>query len=187
VIRPSWLYGERDRTTTARLMERLRLGRVPLIGRGDNPLSAVYVGMVADAALLAAHHPSAVGEAYNITSQGPITQREFMNLFASACGAPAVRRRVPYRITYGVAFLFEAHGRLTRRVRPPMVTRYATWLMGRKLEYSTEKARTQLGWEPSLTYRESIDRTVRWFLDQEHNRPSGPGRPTPTRDHLATA
>ncbi|MFO0911133.1 MAG: NAD-dependent epimerase/dehydratase family protein [Isosphaeraceae bacterium] len=167
VIRPSWLYGERDRTTTARLMERLRRGRVPLIGWGHNPLSAVYVGIVADAAIRAAHHPSARGEAYNITSQGPITQREFMNLFAAACGAPRVRRRVPYRLAYGAGFLCEAFGRLTGRVKPPPATRYAIWLMGRHLEYSTEKARQQLGWTPGLTYAESIARTVNWFLEQE--------------------
>lgn len=167
VIRPSWLYGERDRTTTARLMERLRRGKVPLIGRGDNPLSAVYVGIVADAAVLAAHHERALGEAYNITSQGPITQREFMNLFAAACGARAVRRRVPYGLAYYAGLVCEAHGRLTRRVRPPLATRYAVWLMGRYLEYSTEKARTQLGWTPSLTYEQSIARTVAWFLERE--------------------
>jgi 2-alkyl-3-oxoalkanoate reductase len=163
VIRPSWLYGERDRTTTARLMEQLRRGKVPLIGRGDNPLSAVYVGIVADAALLAAHHAGSVGEAYNITSQGPITQRDFMNLFAKACGAPPLRRQVPYGLAYYAGLLCEAHGRLTGRVEPPLATRYAVWLMGRSLEYSTEKARTRLGWTPSLTYEQSIAQTVAWF------------------------
>ena len=33
-----------------------------------------------------------------------------------------------------------------------MITRYATWLMGRDLAYSTAKARTQLGWTAALTY-----------------------------------
>ena len=70
VIRPSWLYGERDRTTTARIVERLRRGQVRIIGRGDNPLSAVYAGTVAEAALLAAADPGSAGEAYNITNQG---------------------------------------------------------------------------------------------------------------------
>jgi nucleoside-diphosphate-sugar epimerase len=167
VIRPSWLYGERDRTTTARLVDRLRHRRVLLIGRGDNPLSAVYAGTVADAALLAAADPGSVGEAYNITNQGPITQRAFMNLLAEAADAPTVRRKVPYRLAYVVGFVLEAKGRLLRQARPPWVTRYATWLMGRELEYSTEKARTRLGWSPGLSYRESIDRTVRWLIEQE--------------------
>jgi len=163
VIRPSWLYGERDRTTTARLVGRLREGNVMLIGRGDNPLSAVYAGVVADAAILAADDPASAGEAYNITNQGPITQREFLGLLAEAAGAEPVRRRVPFRVAYAAGLLLEARGRLLRDPKPPWVTRYATWLMGRDLSYSTEKARTRLGWSPAVGYAEAIVKTVRWL------------------------
>ena len=172
VIRPSWLYGERDRTTTARIVKRIRAGKVPLIGRGDNPLSAIYAGNVADASLLAADDPGSVGEAYNVTSMGPITQREFFNLFANACGAPRPHRKVPYGLTFAVATGIEAVCRLIRRRRPPVITRYATWLMGRDLAYSTAKAETKLGWRPAVGYRESIERTVRWYLRR------GPEPPT---------
>ena len=165
VIRPSWLYGERDRTTTARIVKRIRAGKVPLIGRGDNPLSAIYAGNVADAALLATDDPGSVGEAYNVTSMGPITQREWLDLFADACNAPRPSRHVPYRVTFAVATGIEAVFRLLHRRRPPVITRYATWLMGRDLSYSTAKAETRLGWRPAVGYRESIERTVRWYLD----------------------
>jgi nucleoside-diphosphate-sugar epimerase len=167
VIRPSWLFGERDRTTVARLVTRLRRGGIPLIGRGDNPLSAIYAGEVAAAALLAAGDPGSVGEAYNITDQGRITQREFLDLFAASCGAPPVRGRRPYPVVYAAAFALEALGRLTGQSRPPLITRYATWLMGRDVSYSTKKARTRLGWRPALGYPESIERAVRWYLGQE--------------------
>jgi nucleoside-diphosphate-sugar epimerase len=163
VIRPSWLFGERDRTTTARLLRRLRRGGVPLIGRGDNPLSAIEAAEVAAAAIRAANDPGSVGEAYNITDQGPITQREFFNLWAEAAGAPPVRKRRSYRLVFAGALLLEAHGHLTRRRRPPLITRYAAWLMGRDVRYSTAKARERLGWRPRRTYRESIERTVAWF------------------------
>jgi 2-alkyl-3-oxoalkanoate reductase len=166
VIRPSWLYGERDRTTTARMIARLRQGLVPLVGRGDNPLSAVYAGIVADAAILAANDPESVGEAYNITNQGPITQREFLNLFARACGGPPVVISRPYGLVFALATLLEAAGRLTRRADPPIITRYATWLLGRNLEYSTEKARNRLGWTPGLSYQDAIERTVQWFSER---------------------
>ena len=88
VIRPSWLYGERDRTTVQRLVTRLRRGGIPRIGRGDNPLSAIYAGEVADATILAADDPGSVGEAYNVTDQGPITQRDYLALWAELAGAP---------------------------------------------------------------------------------------------------
>ena len=38
VIRPSWLFGERDRTTVPRLVREFRRGRVLIVGKGDNPL-----------------------------------------------------------------------------------------------------------------------------------------------------
>jgi nucleoside-diphosphate-sugar epimerase len=172
VIRPSWLFGERDRTTTPRLIAGLRRGRVPIVGPGDNPLSAIYAGIVADAAILAASAPASLGEAYNITSQGQITQREFLNLFARACGAPPVRIHRPYWLVFGLATLLEMWGRLLRQRNPPLITRYATWLLGRNLVYSTEKARTRLGWTPGQSYEEAIERTVRWFLSSEERNTS---------------
>ena len=166
IIRPSWLYGERDRTTLERLVGRLRAGKVPLIGRGDNPLSAIYAGNVADAAILGARDPGSIGEAYNITHQGQLTQREFLQLFINAIGAPPIRRRISYRLTFAASFLIEAIARTRGRKRPPLITRYATWLMGRNLSYSTAKAQTKLGWKPAIGNRESIERSVDWFLNQ---------------------
>jgi nucleoside-diphosphate-sugar epimerase len=166
VIRPSWLFGERDRTTVPRLIRGFRRKEMMIVGNGDNPLSAVYAGVVADAAILAARDPDSRGEAYNITSHGPITQRAFLDLFADAFGVPRITRQVPYALAFAGGFLLEIQDRLLMRARPPRVTRYGAWLLGRYLEYSTEKARARLGWEPSIGYRECIERTVRWFQDQ---------------------
>ncbi|MFI5455822.1 MAG: NAD-dependent epimerase/dehydratase family protein [Isosphaerales bacterium] len=175
VIRPSWLFGERDRTTVPRLIREFRRGRMMIVGKGDNPLSAVYAGVVADAAIVAARDPDSRGEAYNITSQGRITQRVFLDLFADALRVPRVSRHVPYALAYAGGFLLELRDRMLCRSLPPRVTRYGAWLLGRQLEYSTEKARARLGWQPEISYRDSIERTVRWFLDQE-------GSPLPRSD-----
>jgi nucleoside-diphosphate-sugar epimerase len=171
VIRPSWLFGERDRTTTARLVAKLREAAVPLIGPGDNPLSAIDASEAAEAALMAADDPGSVGEAYNVTDQGPITQREFLGLLADACGAPPPLKSMNYDMAFAVALGLEIVGRLSRSRTPPVLTRYATWLMGRHLSYSTAKARDKLGWTPRLDYRASLERTVRWHdLNRERGR-----------------
>ena len=130
VIRPSWLFGERDRTTVPRFLREFGRGRVLIVGKGDNSLSAIYAGVVADAAILAANDPGSRGEAYNITSQGRITQREFLDLFADALEVPRVTRHIPYRLAYAGGFLLEMQGRLLRRARPPRITRYGAWLLG---------------------------------------------------------
>ncbi len=169
VIRPSWLYGERDRTTVARLVRKIEGGGIPILGRGDNPLSAIYAGDVAAAALMAADDPGSIGEAYNVTDQGPITQRRFFDLFARACGSPRPSFTTglwhPYELAFAVGFGLEAVGRLTRRSRPPMLTRYAAWLMGRTISYSTEKVRARLGWRPAEGYEATIERAVRWYRE----------------------
>ena len=167
VIRPSWLFGERDRTTIPRLIQEFRWNRVSIVGRGDNPLSAVYAGVVADAALLAARDPNSVGEAYNITSHRRITQREFLDMLADALGVPRVTWHYPFWYAFYGGLALELRERLLLSKKPPRVTRYGAWLLGRYLEYSTEKARRKLDWTPALTYRESIARTIGWFMEDE--------------------
>jgi nucleoside-diphosphate-sugar epimerase len=174
VIRPSWLYGERDRTTTRRLVDRLERGQMQLIGRGDNPLSAIYAGEVAAAAVRAAGLPIAAGRAYNVTDQGPITQRDFFALWAEAVGVPPAGRRKPYGLVFGAALGLEAAWKLARSRKPPLITRYATWLMGRDVRYSTDRARAELGWSPALGYPEAIGRTVAWLRSSR----TGAARPT---------
>jgi nucleoside-diphosphate-sugar epimerase len=164
VIRPSWLFGERDRTTTARLVSKLQRGGIPLLGKGDNPLSAIHAGCVAEAAILAANHPLALNQAFNITDQGPITQKEYFTLWAESVGVPPSLRRLKYPLVFSAAHGFEARARRWLCPTPPLITRYAAWLMGRNLAYSTLKARETLGWTPSEGYRESISRTVAWYL-----------------------
>lgn len=141
---------------------------------GTTP-SAIYAGNVADAAILAARDAGSVGEAYNITHQGQLTQAEFLRMFVEAIGAPPIRHRISYRLTFAASFAIEAIARARGRKRPPMITRYATWLMGRDLAYSTAKAQARLGWTPAIGNRESIERSVRWFLEEEPKTRSEPG------------
>lgn len=163
VIRPSWLYGPRDRATLARLVRLVRDGKAKLLGDGDNRLNVVHAGNVAEACILAADNPAAVGQAYNCSNDGQLTQREYFDLIARTIGAPTVTKRVPFKIAYRAAFVLECFGHLFRRPTPPMITRYAVWLMGRDTFFSAEKARKELGWKSTIPYREGIPAAIRWY------------------------
>lgn len=167
VIRPAWIYGPRDRTTIARLVNMVRTGRAKILGRGDNRLNVVYAGNIAEAAIAAADLPQANGEAFNISNDGEITQREYFDLLARTLGVSPVRRQVPYRLAYFAGFVLECAGHLLRQRKPPFITRYAVWLMGRYSYFSADKARRVLGWKSSVSYQEGIPQTVRWYLEQE--------------------
>jgi nucleoside-diphosphate-sugar epimerase len=167
VIRPAWLYGERDRATIARLVAMLRKGKAKILGRGDNRLNVSYAGNVAEAAIAAGTVPEAAGEVYNCSNDGVITQREYFDLLARSIGAPPVKRRVPYALAYFAGLVLECLGHLLGTKDPPFVTRYAVWLMGRRSYFSADKARRQLNWKVTTTYEMGVPRTIKWYLGQE--------------------
>ncbi len=169
VIRPSWLYGPRDRATIFRLARLLREGKCKILGDGMNRLNVVYAGNVAEGAILAADSPKALGQAYNCCNDGEMRQKEWMNLLAAELGAPPVTKHVPYKVAYNAAFLMECFGHLFRTKKPPMITRYAVWLMGRRCYFSAEKARRELGWKSTVSYQEGVKKTIAWLKEQEAN------------------
>ena len=166
VIRPAWIYGPRDRATIARLYRMVKEGRAKILGRGDNRLNLVYAGNVAEAAIKAAALPAAAGEVFNCSNDGDITQQQYFDMLADAIGAPRVKRKVPYRVAYTAGFVLEVLGHLFGSKKPPFITRYAVWLMGRLSYFSAEKARRVLGWQPTVTYAEGIPATIRWYREQ---------------------
>ncbi len=163
IVRPSWIYGPRDRTSLPRIIKALQAGRAALIGRGDNRLNIVYAADVADGAIRAANSPSAVGRAYNLGSEGELTQREFLDLLTDELGRRRVRMRFPYRLAFFGGFLAELVARAIRLGRPPHFTRYVVALVGRSTRYSIERARTELGWSPRVPAAEGLRRTLDWY------------------------
>ena len=166
VVRPSWIYGPRDRTSLPRLMAAFRAGRVRLIGSGDNLLNVVYASDVAEGAILAANHPEAGGRAYNLCSEGELTQRQFLDALTEVLGLPPVRRSSPFWLAYAGGFISEVIGRAIFLKRPPHITRYAVGLVGRPTRFSIARAREQLGWRPCVEAREGLRRTLDWWRER---------------------
>ena len=165
VIRPSWLYGERDRASMPRLIRAIGAGKGKLIGDGANRLTLSYAGNEADGCILAANAPKAAGQAYNLCNDGELTQAQYINRIADLIGAKPVTKRVPYKVAYAAAFLMELFGHAVRKKKPPLVTRYTVWLIGRQVFFSSEKIHRELGYTPAVSYEEGIPRAVRWTLE----------------------
>jgi nucleoside-diphosphate-sugar epimerase len=177
VVRPCWIYGPRDQIAMKRLLPGLLQGKVPVIGRGDNLLNILYAGDVAAGAILAANHPDAVGQAYNLCSEGEITQRDLVNTMTDALSLPRVNKRVPYFLALRFALFKETMARLFRSSTPPTITRRAIYLVGRGTHFSSAKAGTQLGWKPRTGIEEGVRKTFDWLFSLEENRHLQPKAP----------
>ncbi|MGL4551517.1 MAG: NAD-dependent epimerase/dehydratase family protein, partial [Gemmataceae bacterium] len=133
------------------------------VGGGENRLNIVYAPDVADGVLRAAAEPGAVGRAYNLSSEGDVTQREFLDALTRELGMPRVTRKVSYPQAFAFGLIMEAVGRLLRWDRPPPITRYAVALIGRTTSFSIGRARTELGWDPRTHPLDGLRTTMEWF------------------------
>jgi nucleoside-diphosphate-sugar epimerase len=167
VVRPSWIFGPRDRNSLPRLVQALRDGWVKVLGHGDNLLNIVQAADVADGAIRAANHPAAVGRAYHLCSAGEITQRAFLDTLTEALGLPRVERQVSPAGAYLAGLLGDIVSRVFRWSRPAHVSRYSVGLMARPVHFSIDRARAELDWQPRTDPRDGIRKAVAWFLEHQ--------------------
>jgi nucleoside-diphosphate-sugar epimerase len=165
IIRPGTFFGPADRLHFKRMADRVAAGRAIIVGRGDNALPFVYVTDVVQGLLSALHHDEAIGNAYNITTDRPLTQRRFLETIADELGVRPPRVHVPYRALYAAGCLAERMAITTRSPRQPVLTRLGVKLFATDNRQSIEKARRELGYEPRVAMREGIARAAEWYRE----------------------
>ncbi|HEX9038470.1 MAG TPA: NAD-dependent epimerase/dehydratase family protein [Ktedonobacterales bacterium] len=166
VIRPGTLFGPGDRLNFGRIADRVRAGKMIIIGSGHNAVPFVYVSDMVQALLLAFDSERAVGQAYNIGNDHPLTQAELYTAIAQGIGAPPVRIHAPYRPLYAAAYAAERVATLTNNRIPPFVTRHGVKLYGAHNLLSIEKARRELGYTPQVPLRVGVRLATEWYRQQ---------------------
>lgn len=135
-------------------------GRFRPIGRGERHQSLLYASDAADAFVRCGESPTAVGEAYVVASDETASLATLMGWIAEAVGAdpPAPGRpEAPFR-------LYRRVSRWTDRafgVSLPRAHDHELFLASRL--YDISKARTELGFAPTVAIREAVDRTAEWY------------------------
>ena len=162
----------RSELNFGRIADRVRAGRWVMVGSGRNALPLVYVTDVVEGLLLALEQDGAVGQAYNISNDRPLSQREFLDAVAREIGAAPPRLRVPYRALYAIAYSAERLAELTRSSSEPVVTRHGVNLFGTDNRHAIDKARSELGYRPRMPLDEGIRNAAAWY-EQVASAPRG--------------
>jgi dihydroflavonol-4-reductase len=167
IVRPSVVYGERDRLFTPMLAQILRLPVVPVMGRGDNTVPVVYAGNVA-AGVASALDGKGAGSAFNLAVDYPLTQRELLEGFAQGIGRSPTFVPLPAALVRAAAGVADGASLLVPRLRGLSGTRLARLGLGEN-PYSSQRARERLGWRPSVPHEAALRRTGRWLLGRNDN------------------
>jgi len=160
VLRPCMIYGVGGKGEFHRICRLMRRGLFPRVGLGRNLTPIVHVRDVVQGALKAAER-GRPGEVYLITSARSIPLADLRGLVLSAYGVRRPYWYVPVPLMYAGAWVAEGVARLVGR--PPVVTvrNIASTVWDR--EFRIEKARRELGYEPSVDIAEGVRETVEWF------------------------
>ena len=117
---------------------------LPIYGDGSNIRDWLYVEDHADALLLALEK-GRVGRSYNIGGENERTNLELVRTLCAILDAKHPRNEGSYADL--ITFVTD---------RPGHDARYAI---------DPTRIREELGWRPSVTVEEGLDRTVQWYLD----------------------
>jgi nucleoside-diphosphate-sugar epimerase len=166
IVRPGFVYGPGDRRFLPKLLDALVRRQFAYVGDGSKLLNLSYVDDVAQAMLLAAGEPSAVGEAYNLTDGTETSLREFVECLCGHLGLPAPTKRIPPAVGWAAAYAVEGLARARRAREAPRLSRGRMRFLYFNQHYSGEKAQRELGYRPQFTYREGIPATLAWYREQ---------------------
>ncbi|WP_136637779.1 dTDP-glucose 4,6-dehydratase [Pseudooceanicola onchidii] len=119
---------------------------LPIYGKGDNIRDWLFVEDHADALLLVVAKGE-LGRSYNIGGENERTNLELVQTLCKVLDAKRPKASGSYADQ--ITFVTD---------RPGHDARYAI---------DPSRIREELGWRPSVTVEEGLDRTVQWYLDNE--------------------
>lgn len=167
-IRNPLILGPRDTVTSLRVCQGLLAEEIPLMGKGKNTFSVVDARDSSQAMILTTNNPKAKGQAYNVKSFD-VSQKDYFNFYADACGAPRPTKSYPYWFLYLFAWFKEKTSPpgeevLVTRTR---IKRYSSYRMLDTTKISKELDYTPNHPEPKKAIQDSVD----WLIAHDYLNP----------------
>jgi nucleoside-diphosphate-sugar epimerase len=162
ILRPSAVYGERDRLMAPALARILRLPLVPLLGPARNALPVVYAGNVSVAIRLAMEAGRG-GTTYDIGLDHSLNQRDLMRWLAAGLGLSPRFCTLPAPLVRGGAAILAKVGVGAPGARHLPINRLTHLALGEN-PFRSERVRTEFGWEPPHGHKDALERTGKSLL-----------------------
>jgi 2-alkyl-3-oxoalkanoate reductase len=158
-VRPHIVWGPGDPQLVARMQDRARRGRLPLIGSGAALIDSTYIDDAADGIAAALDRAEAVhGRAYVLTSGEPRPVAELIGAICTAGGAPAPSRHVPAVLARAAGSVVEALWRIRPGADEPPMTRFLAEQLSTAHWFDQRATHDDLRWRPAVGVTEGLTR-----------------------------
>ena len=169
-LRPHLIWGPGDNHLVPRIVERGRTGQLRFVGNGQNLIDSIYIDNAADAHVLAGDRlgPEApcAGKAYFISQGEPVPSSQLINGILESAGVDPVTRSIHPTVAYVVGAVMEVVYSVAGIESEPKMTRFLAKQLSTAHWYDISAAKRDLGFEPTVSIREGLDRLTQWFDNQ---------------------
>lgn len=160
VIRPISLIGPGD-TRMLKLFRMIKGGHFIMFGSGRPYFQPAYIDDVVDGFCLALEHEKAVGEAFIVGGEEYVTLTELVQMVAEELNVPPPRWKFPIKPMIWLATVCEGVC-VPLGIEPPLHRRRVSFFQNSRA-FSVEKAKRLLGYQPQVSLREALRRTIGWY------------------------
>ena len=158
-VRPHLVWGPGDTQLVARIVERARQGRLPLLGKGAALIDSTYIDNAASGIAAALERaPHVHGNSYVITNGEPRPVAELLDGMCRAAGVPTPRWSVPAGVARTAGSLIEAVWRVRPGVDEPPMTRFLAEQLSTAHWFDQRRTRADLQWTPAVSLDEGFRR-----------------------------
>ncbi len=163
VIRPISMLGPGD-TRMLKLFSMIKKGYFVMVGDGEAYFQPAYIDDVVNGFMLAIDRDEAIGQTFIIGGDEYVPLRVLFRMIAEELNVPPPRLRLPVGPVLALADLTETFFS-PLGLEPPLYRRRVSFFQNNRA-FSIRKAREKLGYEPKVSLREGIRRTIAWYEAQ---------------------
>jgi len=153
IARPMWIYGAASEITI-NLFRKIALGKLPLIGSANNTMQPVAIDDAVAAILKCVSTAGIEGHIYHIAGSEVLTVRAMCETIASALDTKWPKRSLSLSVAIPLSIMsevfFPALG-----INPPLTRKKLAFFRDNN-SYSTERARRELDWKPTIPFDQGV-------------------------------
>jgi nucleoside-diphosphate-sugar epimerase len=166
-VRPHLVWGPGDTQLVARVVERARDGRLPLLGHGAALIDTIYIDNAATGIAAALNRVDEVhGNSYVLTNGEPRPVAELLAGICAAAGVDAPGWRVPAALARAAGSLIESVWRIAPGSDEPPMTRFLAEQLSTAHWFDQRRTRADLQWTPSVILDEGFARLAASYRAQ---------------------
>ena len=167
IVRPPWFYGPFQPPRQTTFFRMVRNGKFPVIGKGDQRRSMVYVDNLVDGILSAELTPAARGKGYWIADERAYTVGEIVETVGRALVDEGLSVKPPTtslpRLAARVA---ELGDRVLQGVGVYQQQLHVLGEMGHTIAVDISRSTAEIGYVPQVELYEGMRRSIRWCQEQ---------------------